>query len=93
MVFRQELGHVGPVAAAAGNDRATGLRMDAELAVAGRLGKELLGLLDGQLVRRDALRHVRPNLAALQIRAVAPDAEDDVFADPQRIDGAGVDLT
>jgi hypothetical protein len=88
----KDLGHVGPVAAASRDDRPSGLGVHAELAIARGLAEQLLGLLDRQLVGRDAFRHVRPHLATLEIGAVAADAQDDVVADRDRVDSAGVDL-
>ena len=72
----------GP-AAGLHHDRVAGLRIGAELTVAGRRLEQFDDLLAGQLVGRDVLgdAHPRPVLAAgLQVRAVAPDARDDCLA-------------
>ncbi len=87
------LGHVRAVPAVACHDLAARLRVDAERAVARRLREQLLRPLARQLVRRHVLRHARPLVAALQVRAVPADAHDDVRArDLDRVDLARVDL-
>src|SRR5262249_31320921 len=85
------LGDVRAVAAAAGGDGPARLRIDAELALARRLREELFRLLDRQLVGDEIVRNVRARLAALEIRAVAPDAEHDPGAEVDRVDLARVD--
>ena len=73
------LGDVGPVAAVAGHDHPAGLRVDAELALlTHRLGQQLPGQLDGELVRRQVVGHVGPPaLLVLDVGAVATDPDHD----------------
>ena len=67
------------------------LRIGAELAVARRLREQLLRLLDGELVGDDVLGHVRALAVALEVRAVATDAQHDPVAELDRVDLARVD--
>ena len=58
-VLGQDLGDVRAVAAVLGHDLQPGLGVRAELdLLAGRVGEQLLGLLEGQLVGRQVVGHV-----------------------------------
>ena len=92
-VVRQHLGHVRAEPAGLRDDIVTAVGIGAQLPVAAGLGQQLLGALDGQLVRRGALRDVRPLLAALQVRPVPADPHGDVaVAQPEAVDRPRVDV-
>src|SRR5206468_1443723 len=78
--------------AAARDDLASRRGIPPELALTRRLRKQLLRLLDSELVGDDVVGDVRALLAALEVRAVAPDAHDDVaLGNEERVDLARVD--
>jgi hypothetical protein len=63
----------------------------AEHTVLRRLGEQLLRLLDRELVVRKIVRNARALAVALEVRAVAADANRDAVADRDRVDLARVD--
>ena len=84
VAFLEHLGHVRAVAAGAQRDRAAGLGIDAELVLLVSLREDLLGAFGRQLVRRDVGRQRLAVVAALEVRAVLADADDDVGARQRR---------
>ena len=93
------VGDVRAVPAVLAGDLPAGVRVGADLEVAGRRRQQLLDLLPGQLVRRQVLGHRGPPLglrpALLDVRAVPADPDHDVAVRAEQLDRvhpAGVDV-